>query len=157
MRIYGWYFVKAHQHNRGAASKQDEAIGKSCGGNNTKIHVVVELFGLPIAFVITGGQVHDSQVAPQLIALAPTSDYMTADRGYHAESIRDQVRHRGSMLVIPRRKNSLIGNSDIDWGLYRCRHLVENVFARLKRFRAIAARYHKLKRNFKSMLALACT
>lgn len=149
-------FVKAHQHSRGAASKQDEAIGQSCGGNNTKIHMVVESFGLPIEFVITGGQVHDSQVASQLIELTPTSNYMIADRGYHAEPIRDQIRERGSIPVIPRRKNSLVGNGDIDWGLYRCRHLVENVFARLKHFRAIATRYDKLKRNFKSMLALAC-
>ena len=36
------------------------------------------------------------------------------------------------------------------------RHLVENVFARLKHFRAMATRYDKLKRNYKSMLALAC-
>jgi transposase len=34
--------------------------------------------------------------------------------------------------------------------------LVENVFARLKHFRAIATRYDKLKRNYASMVALAC-
>ena len=44
----------------------------------------------------------------------------------------------------------------MDWGLYKYRHLVENVFARLKHFRAIATRYDKLKRNYASMVALAC-
>jgi len=34
--------------------------------------------------------------------------------------------------------------------------LVENVFARLKHFRATATRYDKLKRNYSSMVALAC-
>ena len=40
--------------------------------------------------------------------------------------------------------------------LYKYRHLVENVFARLKYFRAIATRYDKLKRNFEGAVALAC-
>ena len=35
--------------------------------------------------------------------------------------------------------------------------LVENIFARLKHFRAIATRYDKLKRNYASMLAMACS
>ncbi|EQB98063.1 transposase, partial [Photorhabdus temperata subsp. temperata M1021] len=36
----------------------------------------------------------------------------------------------------------------------RYRHLVENAFARIKHFRAIATRYDKLERNYASMLAL---
>lgn len=84
-------FVKAHQHSHGAATKDDEAIGRSCGGNNTKIHMVVDSFGLPIEFILTGGQVHDSQIAPILIGLTPVSDYMIGDRGYDAESIRDAI------------------------------------------------------------------
>ncbi|MFO7579951.1 MAG: IS5/IS1182 family transposase, partial [Nitrosomonas halophila] len=48
------------------------------------------------------------------------------------------------------------GNADMDWGLYKYRHLVENAFARLKQYRAIATRYDKLKRNYESMVAMAC-
>jgi transposase len=59
--------------------------------------------------------------------------------------------------MLYRKKNSKTGNTDIDWGLYKYRHLVENVFARLKHFRAIATRYDKLKRNYASMLAMACS
>lgn len=44
----------------------------------------------------------------------------------------------------------------MDWGLYKYRHLVKNAFAGLKHFRAIATRYDKLKRNFESLIALAC-
>ncbi|MBP9102135.1 MAG: transposase, partial [Nitrosomonas sp.] len=35
-------------------------------------------------------------------------------------------------------------------------HLVENAFARLKHYRAVATRYDKLKRNYESMVAMAC-
>lgn len=66
--------------------------------------------------------------------------------------------HLASLIpVIPRKNNSKIGNDDMDWGLYKYRHLVQNIFARLKHFRSIATRYDKLKRNFASMMALACS
>ena len=59
--------------------------------------------------------------------------------------------------MLSRKKNSKTGNGDMDWCLYKYRHLVENIFARLKHFRAIATRYDKLKRNYASMLAMACS
>ena len=47
-------------------------------------------------------------------------------------------------------------NRDMDWYLYKIRHLVENAFARLKHYRAIATRYDKLKRNYLSTVLLGC-
>ena len=44
----------------------------------------------------------------------------------------------------------------MQWNFYKLRHLVENVFAKLKHFREIATRFDKLSRNYGSMLALAC-
>ena len=35
--------VKAHQHSAGAASEENQAIGKSRGGNTTKIHMALDL------------------------------------------------------------------------------------------------------------------
>ena len=148
--------VKAHQHSSGAASDEDEAIGKSVAGNTTKIHMATDAYGLPIAFEITSGEVHDSKLAPEFFAKLPNADYMIADKGYDSEEVRNVVRAKSSTPVIPRKSNSKIGNDDIDWNLYKYRHLVENVFARLKHFRAVATRYDKLKRNYASMVALAC-
>jgi transposase len=148
--------VKAHQHSTGAASHEDEAIGKSVAGNTTKIHMAVDAHGLPIDFEITGGEVHDCKVALKFFAQLPDADYMIADKGYDSEELRDLVRSKSSIPVIPRKSNSKTGNDDMDWGLYKYRHLVENVFARLKHFRAIATRYDKLKRNYASLVALAC-
>ena len=100
---------------------------------------------------------HDSKAANELFELLPQDDFVVADKGYDSESIREKIRERNSIPVIPRKKNSLLGNADIDWCLYKYRHLVENAFARLKHFRAIATRYDKLKIHFESMLALACS
>ena len=148
--------VKAHQHSAGAAGKNEQAIGKSVAGNTTKIHMAVDACGLPIEFELTGGEVHDCKVAPEFIEKLPISEYIIADKGYDSEELRQLIRDRLSIPVIPRKSNSTTGNNDIDWTLYKYRHLVENVFARLKHFRSIATRYDKLKRNYASMLALAC-
>jgi len=47
-------------------------------------------------------------------------------------------------------------NSPAQGHLYRNRHLVENAFARLKHYRAVASRFDKLKRNYESVVAMAC-
>lgn len=56
--------------------------------------------------------------------------------------------------VIPKSKNAKQPNPDFDSYLYKPRHLVENMFARLKQFCIIATRCEKLGRNFESMLYL---
>jgi transposase len=149
-------YVKAHQHSAGAADKEPQAIGKSRAGNTTKIHLAVDSYGLPADFEITGGEVNDCSIAPDLIAKLPDAKAIVADKGYDNECIREQITKKGARAVIPRKRNSLKGNADMDWGLYGYRHLVENAFARLKQYRAVATRYDKLKRNFESMVAMAC-
>jgi transposase len=74
--------VKAHQHCAGAVSDNNEAIGKSVAGNTTKIHMAVDSFGLPLEFTLTGGEVHDSKEATNLIKIIPDYDYIIADKGY---------------------------------------------------------------------------
>lgn len=156
-----WNFIdgsisKAHQHSSGAAHGGESAIGKSVAGNTTKIHLLVDAFGLPTRFAVTGGQVHDCKVAPELVSGLQDVEFIIADRGYDSEPLRKLIKQIHAQPIIPRKSNSKIGNADIDWCLYKYRHLVENMFARLKHFRAIATRYDKLKRNFEGMLSLAC-
>tara|TARA_Y100001968_G_C19419006_1_gene750650 strand:- start:998 stop:1747 length:750 start_codon:yes stop_codon:yes gene_type:complete len=148
--------VKAHQHSAGAASEEHQAIGKSVGGNTTKIHMAVDSHGLPIDFDITGGEVHDCKIAPEFIEKLPVADFTIADKGYESEEVREVIRKKSSVPVIPRKSNSKTGNADMDWGLYKYRHLVENLFARIKHFRGLATRFDKLKRNYVSVVAMAC-
>ena len=94
--------VRAHQHSCGAAGNGEQAIGKSVGGNTTKIHMAVDAFGLPLGFMLTSGAVHDSKVAPALVKQLPVFDYTIADKGYDSESLRDLIQMRKSKPVIPR-------------------------------------------------------
>ncbi|WP_155271362.1 IS5 family transposase [Xenorhabdus bovienii] len=149
--------VRAHQHSSGAASDDDddEAVGKSCGGRSTKIHLAVDSYGLLVHFELSGGQVHDIVHAESLVEQSSPSDCVIADKGYDSQAFRNHIEQQGATPIIPYRKNSRKSDKPIDKCLYRYRHLVENAFARVKYFRAIATRYDKLERNYASMLALA--
>ena len=149
-------YIKAHQHSAGAQGQDHEAIGKSRAGNTTKIHMAVDTHGLPIHFMITGGNINDSVVALELIESLGVYEYLLADKGYDKEDLREAVRAIDANPVVPRKSNSIVGNDDIDWCMYKYRHLVENIFARLKHYRAIATRYDKLSINYESVVAMGC-
>ncbi len=151
-------YVRAHQHASGARIGEERAIGISRGGATTKIHITADACGNPINFEITGGEVHDAKVAEKLIStMSGKAENFIADKGYDSDVIREQVRSKGVSPVIPRRSNSTKENPGFDSHLYKLRHLVENLFAKLKHFRSVATRFEKLARNFKAVVFLACT
>ena len=56
--------------------------------------------------------------------------------------------------MIPPKANRRLPR-DYDRDLYKARHLIENFFAKLKQFRAIATRYDKTARNFLAAVHVA--
>ena len=60
----------------------------------------------------------------------------------------------GKTCVIPPRSNRKEPRA-YDEHLYKARHLIENFFAKLKQYRAIATRYDKTARNFLGAIHLA--
>ncbi len=149
--------IRAHQHASGARHGEERAIGTSRGGPTSKLHIAADAHGNPIDFEVTGGEVHDSQIAKQLIDKIGSAEHFVADKGYDSEAIREYAKQSGMNPVIPRKSNSKKPNPEFDRNLYKLRHLVENLFARLKHFRSIATRFEKLARNFRAMIFLACT
>jgi transposase len=59
-----------------------------------------------------------------------------------------------AIAVIPSHSTNQVQRS-CDRHLYKARHLIENFFARLKQYRAIATRYDKTARNFLGAIYLA--
>ena len=62
----------------------------------------------------------------------------------------------GKTAVIPPRANQSPPR-DYDRVLYGARHLIENFFAKIKQFRAIATRYEKIARNFLAAVQLVAS
>ncbi|WGL61554.1 transposase [Pigmentibacter sp. JX0631] len=72
-----------------------------------------------------------------------------ADRAYHVEKIRKRLKENGIQAVIHKKKNTIDKiNEEFGFYLYKIRHLIENLFARLKQFKSIPARYDKKKVTF---------
>jgi len=157
---FEWVFadgssVCAHQHSSGAVSESNECIGKSRGGNSTKIHLAVESGGLPICFELFEGQKHDITHAESLVNQLEELYTFIADRGYDSPTLRDYIESKGGESVIPKRNYGQgLGKQSLDWCLYKYRHWVENAFARMKYFRSISTGYDKLARIHASMVSL---
>ncbi len=63
--------VKTHQDGASVKAPLEQAIGKSRGGNSTKIHLAVDSAGLPVHFELSGGQAHDVSYGESLILSSP--------------------------------------------------------------------------------------
>ena len=67
---------------------------------------------------------------------------LLGDKAFDVDWIRADLDARGAAAVIPPRTIRK-GQFDFDRDMYRWRHLIENTFAKLKEFRAVATRYDK--------------
>ena len=110
--------------------------------------------GNPTGFLLTPGQAHDLQGADTLLKDTP-AQAVIADKAYDAHSrLIKPLQDKGKTVVIPSRVTNRQPREH-DRDLYKARHLIENFFARLKQYRAIATRYDKTARNFLGAVHLA--
>jgi transposase len=109
--------------------------------------------GLPVRFIVTGGQAHDITQAHQLIE-GLEAEAVIADTAYDADHFREAIAAGAAQAVIPSNP-SRSQRLPFDKGLYRERQLVECCINKLKHFRRIATRYEKTAANFIAMILIA--
>src|SRR3954447_20380359 len=163
-----WHDVSRwHQHpgspqgsgrgKKGATSKQRderEALGRSRGGYGTKACVIADGLGRAVAFILAPGQAHELPHAiPLLERLPGVPKWVVADRGLSSHAFREHIWSLGARPAIPSKQNEAPVACP-DW-IYVNRHRVENLWARLKEWRAIATRYDKTASSFMGVLCLA--
>jgi len=83
------------------------------------------------------------------------SGALLADRAYDTNAIVAQAIAQGMDVVIPPKKNR-VEQRQYDEVLYKLRHLVENAFLHLKRWRGIATRYAKNSASFLAAAQIRC-
>ena len=139
-----------------ALGKKNQAIGRSKGGLSTKIHARTDALGNPTGFYLTDGQAHDLNGSDVLLDLSLSQTWLM-DKAYNSrDRVIAPILAAKGQIVMPAKSNS-IDQRDYDQHLYKARHLIENFFAKLKQYRAIATRYDKLAQNFLSAIYLAST
>ena len=109
---------------------------------------------MPVNIKITAGTTHDSTQAIYLIE-GICAENLLADKGYDSDAIIEFAKTNGMTPVIPPKSNRKIQRK-YDKYLYKLRHLVENCFMWLKRWRGIATRYAKNTLSFLSAVHIRC-
>jgi transposase len=106
-----------------------------------------------VRFVLLPGQRHDSVgVAPLIRDLEFGA--LLGDKAFDVDWLRADLDARGAVAVIPPKTNRKAA-IDFDRDMYRWRHLIENLFAKLKEFRAVATRYDKTDDSVRATINLA--
>ena len=116
---------------------------------------MVDALGNLVRFVLLPGQRHDTIGVPPLIR-GVTFGALLGDRAFDVDWLRAELDRRGACAVIPSKSNRK-ARIDHDEEMYRWRHLIENYFAKLKEFRAIATRYYKTDTSYSAAIFIAAT
>jgi hypothetical protein len=74
------------------SGEQKQAIGRSRGGRNTKIHAVADAKGRLLSILLTGGEAHDCPVAERLIRRSDAAERLLADRAYDSSELREWLK-----------------------------------------------------------------
>jgi transposase len=138
-------------------------LGRSRGGFGTKIHLVTDGNGLPLAAAVSAGQRHECLYAEPVLEavriprggrarLRPKA--VAGDKGYSYAGVRRYLRRRKVKAVIPTRKDQR-RRPCFDKDAYRRRNVVERCLSWLKECRALATRFDKLAVNYLATVKLA--
>lgn len=109
---------------------------------------------MPVRVLATQGTRADCAKADDLIA-GFAADHLIADKGYDSDAIVRQAHAQGMKVQIPSRIHRKTPRA-LDRALYRHRHLVENAFEQLKRWRGLATRYAKRLSSFLAQAQIVC-
>ena len=149
-------------------SLKKQALGRSRGGLSTKIHILCEGAGLPIAVQVTPGQTHEATMLASLLSVvkiggkpgAPRQRFqrVAGDKGYDGTELRETIRDHGSQPLIPHRQRPDGSYPEAAEGFdkeqYKRRNVVERLVGRLKENRRIATRYEKLAETSRAFVLL---
>jgi transposase len=107
-----------------------------------------------VVLLLTEGQMSDHKGARLLFDQLPLAKTLIGDRGYDSNGLREALSQRGIKPCIPSTQNRKQA-IDYDKALYKQRHKVENMFAKLKDWRRIAMRYDRCAHTFFSAICIA--
>ena len=109
---------------------------------------------MPVRFFITEATVADYSIAEKL-TIDFQAECLLADRRYDTDSIIKCALQAVMTPVIPPQKNRNVLR-EYDKHINKLRHLVENAFLHLKRWRSIATRYAKNIASFVAAVKIRC-
>lgn len=140
--------------------KRGLKVGKTKRGKGTKLMVIADASGLPIA-------VHTSSASPHEITLVEATldetvtvgrpRRLVGDRAYDSDSLDQKLAARGIELIAPHRKNRKRTVTQDGRALrrYKRRWKIERVFAWLNKFKRVLTRWDRCAERYTGFVHLA--
>jgi transposase len=127
--------------------KQNQTIGRSYDGRNTKIPAIANATGRLVSLMLTNGSAHDYPVAQRLIGRSKPTERLLADKVCDGAEWRGWLRERSSRSVSPNQSSREL---PLDFSKKACRerHRIENDSCRLKDISRIFTRHAQVGPKF---------
>lgn len=138
-----------HQRFKDIAAKAKSSLGWFYG---FKLHLLTDLEGSIINFLLTKGNVHDVQYLKHTVNTLDLSGTLIGDNGYQSKAVKQSVEHKLKVITKPTKKQGLL--SEADFQLYKKRWIIESVFNCLKERCALAKA--KIFKSIQSFYAHVC-
>lgn len=148
-------FVKAHQDAcRYKQTPDEQKLGKTKGGRNSKLSVAVSLEGKALRIRLVSGNCNDITCAKETLPDNIKGQYVIGDKAYDGGHFRQLIAEREGIAVIPPRENRR-EPAEYDKTIGKLRHRVEMFFSRIKRYRRVATRFDRRADTFLGFVYLA--
>lgn len=148
------------RHLRGG-EKGGCAVGKTKRGKGTKLMVIADASGLPLAVHAASASPHEVTLVEATLAKTVTLGRprrLIGDRAYDSDPLDQRLAAQGIALIAPHRANRTKPKTQDDRILrrYRRRWKVERLFAWLNKFKRVMVRWDRFVDHFMAFVHLAC-
>lgn len=148
------------RHLRGG-EKGGFAVGKTKRGKGTKLMVIADAAGLPLAVHTTSASPHEVTLVEATLAQSVTlgrPQRLIGDRAYDSDPLDQRLAAQGITLIAPHRTNRSKPKTQDDRVLrrYRRRWKIERLFAWLNKYKRVLVRWDRLVEHFLAFVHLAC-
>lgn len=149
------------RHLRGG-EKGGFAVGKTKRGKGTKLMVIADAAGLPLAVHTTSASPHEVTLVEATLDEALTVGRhrrLIGDRAYDSDPLDQCLAAQGIELIAPHRRNRVRSKMQGERMLRRyCqRRKVERLFAWLNKFKRVITRWDRHIDHFTAFVHLACS
>ena len=150
-----------HRWDLRPGKKRGLNVGKTKRGKDTKLVVVADGQGVPLACRTSSASPAEVTLAEDVLGEVAVGEEPTpviADRAYDSDRLREDLRAKGWDLVCPHRRGRVRPKTQDGRKLrrYRRRWKIERTISWLHKFRRLVVRYEHYSSVYHGFVQLAC-
>ena len=150
-----------HRRHLRGGEKGGFAVGKTKRGKGTKLMVIADTSGLPLAVHTTSASPHEVTLVEATLNETLTVGRprrLVGDRAYDSDPLDQRLAAQGIELIAPHKRNRIRPATQDGRRLrrYRRRWKVERLFAWLNKYKRVLTRWDRFIDHFNAFVHLAC-